>query len=49
MELVSHVGFAEWVTPDDKEDVLAVEISISTGFGTLFIFVCLLLERAIVQ
>ena len=49
MELVANVGFVECVTPDDNEDVLAVELSIRTAVGTLVIVGSLLLERTIIQ
>ena len=49
MELVATVGLVDCVTPDDNEDVLAVELSIRTAVGTLGINGTLLLERAIIQ
>ena len=48
MELVATIGFVDCVTPDDNEDVLAVELSIRTAVGTLGINSTLLLERAII-
>ena len=49
MELVATVGLVDCVTPDDNEDVLAVELSIRTAVGTLDVNGTLLLERAIIQ